>query len=139
MQDKRVVVTIRYSGGAGLKPYFLTVAKKLKQSHPDVVLERLILPAVDHVDSSAAEAATFEVLVDGKVVVGNGRSRRQMLGSDDMTHSRSVFVSMQELDLAISRARRKRRPSNLYGDDDDDASAEMPQKRQKTSGSSSQK
>lgn len=32
MQEKRVVVTIRYSGGAGLKPYFLTVARKLKAS-----------------------------------------------------------------------------------------------------------
>ena len=62
MQEKRAVVTIRYSGDAGLKPYFLTMAKKLKQSHPDVIIERRILPAV--VDGEA----TFEVLVDNKVV-----------------------------------------------------------------------
>jgi len=32
MQDKRVVVTIRYSGESGLRPFFLTAAKKLKLS-----------------------------------------------------------------------------------------------------------
>jgi hypothetical protein len=111
MQDKRVVVTIRYSQGAGLRPYFLTVAKKIKSSHPDVVLERLILPGVLDAD----EEATFEVLVDGRVVVGKGRSSKQKVGLVDMTHARSVFVSMKELDVAIARSRRKRRPSTAYG------------------------
>lgn len=111
MQDKRVVVTIRYSQGAGLRPYFLTVAKKIKSSHPDVVLERLILPGLLDAD----EEATFEVLVDGRVVVGKGRSSKQKVGLVDMTHARSVFVSMKELDVAIARSRRKRRPSTAYG------------------------
>mmetsp|Transcript_6254 Transcript_6254/g.8126 ORF Transcript_6254/g.8126 Transcript_6254/m.8126 type:complete len:220 (+) Transcript_6254:162-821(+) len=105
MQDKRVVVTIRYSGDAGLKPYFLTVAKKLKSSHPDVMIERRILADVEDEE----DEATFEVVVDGKVVIGRGKkesiSRAQTV----------VFVSMQELDIAISRARRKRRPSTTYG------------------------
>jgi hypothetical protein len=114
MQEKRVVVTVRYSGGAGLKPYFLTVAKKLKASHPDVLLERLILPSVDH---DEVEAASFEVLVDGKKVIGNGRSSKQKVGQD-MAHARSVFVSMQAMDAAISRSRRKRRPSTVYGDEE---------------------
>lgn len=120
MQDKRVVVTIRYSGGASLKPYFLTVAKKLKLSHPDVIIERQILPSVLNSDVEA----TFEVLVDGKVVVGNGRVSKQKVGQVDMAHSRSVFVSMQELDVAISRSRRKRRPAKVYGDDE--KTPEMP-------------
>lgn len=113
MQDKRAVVTIRYSGDAGLKPYFLTVAKKVKASHPDVVIERRILPAV------ADGESTFEVLVDGKVVLGKSRPRKLGRGSDNIQQQggrRSVFVSMGELDLAISRARRKNRPNTSYGD-----------------------
>jgi hypothetical protein len=114
MQEKRAVVTIRYSGDAGLKPYFLTLAKKLKASHPDIVIERLILPAV-----ADGNEATFEVLVDGKVVMGKSRPRKVTRGVVDMhmTGRRSIYVSMGELDLAISRARRKHRPSTVYGDD----------------------
>jgi hypothetical protein len=112
MQDKRVVVTIRYSGESGLRPYFLTVAKKLKASHPDVVIERRILPSLEK-DGTAE--ALFEILVDGKVVIGKkNRTRRQRV-SMDVARSRSVFVSMQELDVAVSRARRRRRPTTAYG------------------------
>ena len=118
MQDKRVVVTIRYSGEAGLRPYFLTVAKKLKQSHPDVIVERRILPAASVTSDAGMEnEATFEILVDGTVVVGKTRARRAKVARVDMTKSRSVYVSMQELDVAIARARRRRRPSTtVYGD-----------------------
>jgi hypothetical protein len=118
MQDKRVVVTIRYSGESGLRPYFLTVAKKLKQSHPDVLVERRILPAVPSSSSDGMEGeATFEILVDGTVVVGRTKARRAKVARVDMSKSRSVFVSMQELDFAITRARRRRRPSTtVYGD-----------------------
>jgi hypothetical protein len=114
MQEKRAIVTIRYSGDAGLKPYFLTIAKKLKTSHPDVMIERLILPAV-----ADGNEATFEVLVDGKVVIGKSRPRKVARGVVDMhvIGRRSIYVSMSELDLSISRARRKHRPSTVYGDD----------------------
>jgi hypothetical protein len=118
MQEKRAVVTIRYSGDAGLKPYFLTMAKKIKASHPDVIVERRILPPV--VDG---EASTFEVLVDGKVIIGKSRHRKGGGSSRGVempqNTRRSVFVSMSELDLAISRARRKQRPTTAYGGDDD--------------------
>jgi hypothetical protein len=109
MQSKRAIVSVRYSSEAGLKPYFLTVAKKIKASHPDVVIERRILPPVDEADE-----ATFEILVDGKVVAGN-RTRTRRTKSDTM----AIFISMQEVDLAISRARRKRRPTTMYGTDDE--------------------
>lgn len=108
-----MIVSIRYSGEAGLKPYFLTAAKKLKASHPDVIIERRILPVID---SESQEEATFEIVVDGKVVVGKGRSRKQKVARVDMSNSKSVFVSMQELDIAIARARRKRRPTTVYED-----------------------
>jgi hypothetical protein len=113
MQDKRVVVTIIYSGEAGLKPYFLTVAKKLKASFPDVIIERIILPAVDNADQKGE--ATFEVLVDGNVVVGKVKSRKQKVARVDMAHARSVFVSMQEVEYSIARARKRRRPASTYG------------------------
>ena len=123
MQEKRAVVLIRYSSDAALKPYFLTVAKKLKASHPDVIIERRILPKVpDHGSSSSSnEEPTFEIVVDGKVVVGStgkgGRPRKSKLSRQDMQKGRSIFVSMSELDIAICRARRKSRPSStVYGD-----------------------
>lgn len=116
MQEKRAVVTIRYSEDAGLKPYFLTMAQKIKNSHPDVIVERRILPSVDDGE------ATFEVVVDGKVVIGKSRHRKVGRGVEMPQNSgqrRSIFVSMGELDLAISRARRKQRPTTAYGDEGD--------------------
>jgi hypothetical protein len=98
-----------------LKPYFLTVAKKIKEAHPDVVLDKVILPKVQMSESeSKNDIPTFEVTVDGKVVVPTlGRKDRSMTSTDSLC----VFVSMQELDHAISRARRRRRPSTVYGED----------------------
>lgn len=101
MQEKRVFVTIRYGEKSGWKPYFLTVAKKIKEAHPDVIIERRILPRVDNEE-------TFEILVDGKFVEGSPRKWR--------AETRSVFVSMVEIDLAISKARRRKRPTTTYGD-----------------------
>jgi hypothetical protein len=117
MQDKRVVVTVQYSGDSGLRPYFLTVAKKLKASHPDVIIERRILAEGSGSEGGGGQSeATFEVLVDGKLAVGKGHSQKQKVARVDMSKTRSVFVSMQELDLAISRARRRRRPNSVvYG------------------------
>jgi hypothetical protein len=133
MQEKRAVVTIRYSGDAGLKPYFLTIAKKLKASHPDILIERRILPAA--VDGNDA---TFEVLVEGKVVIGKSRSRklsRNGLAHDvhDVIGRRSVYVSMSELGIAISRARRKHRPTTtVYGGDDAVGTNMLPMNRRST-------
>ena len=114
MQEKRAVVQVCYSGDAGLKPYFLTVAKKLKASHPDVVIERRILPKMD----AETDEPTFEIVVDGKVVVGNGkgRPRKAKISRLDMQKGRSIFVSMAELDIAICRARRRMRPTTMYGE-----------------------
>ena len=124
LQDKRVVVTIQYSAESGLKPYFLTVAKKIKASNPDVILEKRILPAVNE-----GGEPTFEVVVDEKVVVGKNNARMQRSGSDkiiqDSTGGMSVFVSMGELDLAISKARRRRRPHTMYGKEDERSIREM--------------
>lgn len=62
-QDKRVTVSIQYSGESGLKPYYLTVAKKIKKAHPDVIIERKILPSY----GGEMEEPNFEIFVDGKI------------------------------------------------------------------------
>ena len=54
------MVTIGYADGCGLKPFYLTAAKKIKASHPDVVIEKRVLPGLPE-----GEVA-FEILVDGK-------------------------------------------------------------------------
>jgi hypothetical protein len=106
-------VAIRYSADSGMKPYFLTVAKKLKDIHPDIILDKVILPKVVAGDGKPEISPTFEVLVDGKVILPT-------LGKKDRVGSagKIVFVSMVELDIAISRARRRRRPSTVYGDEE---------------------
>lgn len=123
-QDKRVVVTIQYSAESGMKPYYLTVAKKIKSTHPDVILEKRILPALNE-----GGEPTFEVIVDEKVVVGKNNARIQRLGSDkviqDSTGGMSVFISMAELDIALTKARRRRRPQTMYGKEDDSRIREM--------------
>ena len=129
MQGKRVIVTIRYSAGpdAGLRPYFLTAAKKIKAGHPDVILERRKLAELDREADPNAEAF-FEILVDGKVIVGSQRSRssRGKKMSNPDGDDTSIFVSMQALDLAISRARRRRRPSTtVYGEVDETGGGEL--------------
>lgn len=104
------MVTIRYS--QGLKAFYLTVAKRIKEAHPDVLIEKRILPkAVD-----ANEGPTFEVVVDGKVVLPRGRSRKQKY-SEAADLGPSVYVSMYEMENAIAKARRRRRPTTLYGDE----------------------
>jgi len=40
----------------------------------------------------------------------------------------SVFVSMAELDIAISRARRKLRPNTVYGDDGEEKTNAVPRR-----------
>ena len=127
LQEKRVPVAIRYSGQSGLRPFFLTVAKWIKKRNPDVVVEKLILPSVDGDD---LESSTFEVLVDGKVVVGKAATkwqgfRRQSMGSSsgggssggtvstrDLAGGLSIYVSLEEVDLALAKARRRRRPNS---------------------------
>ena len=107
---------IRYTADAGLKPYFLTVAQKIKQAHPDVILDKTILPAMEDGDSET----TFEVVVDGKVVVGQARKEREPSKA-----GLNVFVSMQEVELGIVRARRRRRPATVYGEEASDIRLEM--------------
>jgi len=116
MQKKRVPVTIRYSPRSGLKPYYLTVAKRVKDQHPDVLIERIEIKGEDSgggegTDGEGGSAGTFEVIVDGKIVV----RANQRAGNDN---GGSIFVSMTEMDLAIARAQRRRRPSTAYGEGD---------------------
>lgn len=109
-QSKRVPVSVRYSEDIHLKPYFLTVAKKIKENYPDVVLDKVVLPKVQTSEGKFTEGLTFEVAVDGKIVVRT--PARKSYGIENM----HVYVNMQEVDAAILRARRRRRPQTVYGE-----------------------
>ena len=127
MSNKRVPVEIRYnSQQSGLRPFFLTVAKKVKDKYPDVVVQKTDLASLS--SSGGGEApGVFEVLVDGKGVVGKAETKRQSIGNGngggssggvsspvDLANGISIYVSMSEIDQAITKARRKRRPSTTY-------------------------
>jgi len=144
-KTKRINVTIRYTGNAGLRPFFLTVAKYIKTSNPDVIIERNILPSVE----GSEDATTFEVIVDGKIIVGKDKMKRQNIAasssssssntdessssststngnnngassdSNYLANGMSVFISMHEISSAISKARKKRRPNTMYLSDED--------------------
>lgn len=95
------------------------MAKKLKASHPDLIIERQILPRTEKGDSGEKEP-TFEIVIDNKVAVGIGKGRPHKAKISRMQKERSVFVSMSELDIAISRARRRVRPTTtVYGDNEE--------------------
>jgi len=137
-REKRVKVAIRYSASSGLRPFYLTVANRITSAHPDVLLEKRIIPA------SSETGDVFEVFVDGKIVLekrnskllrvsssrsssdggnggddskrngGNEDSDGKNVGDADIAGGRCVFVSMEKLDHELSKARKKRRPSTMY-------------------------
>ena len=148
IQEKRVPIIIRYSEEAGLRSYFLTAAKRIKDSNPDVFVEKRLIPTLE---DNKDEDLIFEVIVDDKVIIGkpqckwHGVSRTQNGGSSSSSGNEkksnngggsggngnekdgsdgaavssrvfgmSVFISMKDVDDAIAKARRKRRPNSAY-------------------------
>eukprot|EP00903_Cladosiphon_okamuranus_P019110 g17583.t1 len=100
MQDRRVPVSIKYSGGGGFKRYFEEIAMVLKRHFPDVIINREIVEV-----SSTREEEVFEIRIDGKLVCAK---RRGKLG---------VFLHMETFAQAIRKARQRRRPGSIvYGD-----------------------
>jgi hypothetical protein len=121
-QEKRVLVTFRFSATPGLKPYYLTVAKKIKESNSDVIVEKVILPTAE---DDVLEDTVFEVLIDGKVVIGKSRGKFQGVRrstkpeiSSNKVYGMSVYVSMEDVNVAIGKARKRRRPTTLYNPED---------------------
>lgn len=142
MQEKRVKVTIRYSASSGLRPFYLTVADKIKSFHPDVLLERRVVPKVG--SDAGEQGLIFEVLVDGKVIVGKKKTmflkvrtsssssssnndkgddedkrRENQSGEVNFAGGRSIFISMEKLEQELVKARKKRRPSTMYKNKED--------------------
>ena len=122
-QEKRVNVSIRYSSVPGLRPYYLTIAKKIKESNPDVLVDKAILPTGE---DDVLEDTVFEVLVDGKVIIGKPRTSFQSVRrsqkeeiSNNKVYGMSVYISMEDVNVAIGKARKKRRPTtNVYVPED---------------------
>ena len=147
MTSKRVPVEIRYnSQQGGLRPFFLTVAKKIKANYLDVVMQKTDL-ATAAGGETPGDSMVFEVLVDGRPVVGKAETKRQSISRSDsggsskggtsggasgdapqqpvdLANGISVYVSMQEIDQAITKARRKRRPSTTYSQQGEDMGSE---------------
>ena len=140
-------VTVRYSADAGLRPFYLTVANQIKTTHPDALLEKRILPPVGS-DAGGADAI-FEVVVDGKTVIGKKKTKILRLGdrklsgggedddadngkdegsnaksggdttTPDIAGGRTIFVSMEKLDHEMNKARKRRRPNTMYKNKED--------------------
>lgn len=102
MQQKRVRLSIRYSGG---ERYALQTFERIKEivnsCFPDVVVEKSIREV-----RSSRDTGKFELVVDDRVVYRKPPERQ------------GVFLSMRALTTAIVRARRLRRPGTVYGDSD---------------------
>mmetsp|Transcript_26309 Transcript_26309/g.40364 ORF Transcript_26309/g.40364 Transcript_26309/m.40364 type:complete len:214 (+) Transcript_26309:212-853(+) len=112
---EKPVVMIRYSGASGLQPFYLTLAKKIEEKFPNVVVEKQILP------NSEEKEATFEVMVDDKILIGNNKDRMSRTGysrADLGGGKKKIFVSMGELETAIAKAMRKRRPKTVVAAED---------------------
>ncbi|CAM9535192.1 unnamed protein product [Ectocarpus sp. 12 AP-2014] len=100
MQDRRVPVSIKYSGGGGFKRYFEEIAIVLKRHFPDVLIDREIVEV-----SSTREEEVFEIRIDGKLVCAKRRGKP------------GVFLHMETFAQAIRKARQRRRPGAIvYGD-----------------------
>jgi hypothetical protein len=94
-----------------MRPFYLTVAKLIKSSHPDVVIEKDLIPVAGE---ESEEDPVFEVIVDGKVVVGKSRSNWQPVDSNgrkDLANGLSVFIPMYEINSQLAKARRRKRPT----------------------------
>ena len=112
-KEKRVVVTILFTENAGLRPFFLTVAQRIKAAHPDVFIEKRVLPRATQ--DTQDMNAIFEIQVDGRKINGPNKKLSNNVGT--------AFIPMTEIAVAISKARKRRRPATFYGLDeyDDDA------------------
>lgn len=101
MQDRRVPVMIKYTGGGGFKRYYDEIVHVLKMHFPDVRIAREI------VEGSTREEEIFEIRIDGKLVC---TKRRRKPG---------VYLHMETLQQAIRKARQRRRPGAIvYGDEE---------------------
>lgn len=97
------------------------MAKKIKEAYPDVKFDKVVIPKVQlNENSKGNELVTFEVMVDGKMVVRTP-GRKGSFGSENM----HVYVNMQEVEGAIIRARKRRRPQTVYGEDTSNARLEL--------------
>mmetsp|Transcript_4501 Transcript_4501/g.6860 ORF Transcript_4501/g.6860 Transcript_4501/m.6860 type:complete len:99 (+) Transcript_4501:301-597(+) len=78
------------------------------------------------VEDNKLDETIFEVLVDSKIVIGKSRSKWQNVrrsGKQEINNNKvygmSVYVSMEDVNVAIGKARKKRRPATtVYGPED---------------------
>eukprot|EP00638_Chattonella_subsalsa_P005545 CAMPEP_0117746542 /NCGR_PEP_ID=MMETSP0947-20121206/8005_1 /TAXON_ID=44440 /ORGANISM="Chattonella subsalsa, Strain CCMP2191" /LENGTH=229 /DNA_ID=CAMNT_0005563879 /DNA_START=78 /DNA_END=767 /DNA_ORIENTATION=+ len=102
MQDRRVSMYFRYTGGVGLKLYYLFAAKHFKQDFPELKISRKVLPCRN--DKDRLET-TFEIHIDHKLVYQKRPEKK------------AVYLELSTIEEAIVKARREKRPNTVvYGD-----------------------
>ena len=113
-----MIITIIFTENSGLWPFFLTAANRIKMAYPDVLIEKRVLPRAGQGGDNAPDVnSIFEIQVDGRKIAGNGANKK--LSNSVGT----AFVPMKELELAISRARKRRRPTTFYGKQNENSEA----------------
>ena len=87
-----------------------------------MIVEKIILPTAE---DDVLEDTVFEVLIDGKVVIGKSRGKFQGVRrsnqpeiNSNKVYGMSVYVSMEDVNVAIGKARKRRRPTTLYNPED---------------------
>jgi len=115
MQQKRVRLSIRYSGGErDATKVYSRIKQLVSLRFPDVVVEKRIRNV-----RSPKDTGVFEILVDDRLVYSKPTERD------------GIFLSMRTLTQAIVRARRLRRPGQtVYGDSDSVKACYAHQERQ---------
>jgi hypothetical protein len=77
-QEKRVKVTVRYTAEAGLRPFYLNVANRIKLAHPDILLEKRM---ATRMVTLSTKSLLFEYLVPERVghSIGTGSTSRVLI------------------------------------------------------------
>jgi len=101
MQRKRIHVHFRYTGGAGLKLFFLFAATQLKERFPELVISKTVVPCRSERER---EETLFEITIDDKLVYSKRPEKK------------AVYLEMSSLSETVMKARREKRPKGVYGD-----------------------
>lgn len=95
MDTNRVVVTISYSCGIGLRKFYKAAARKVMENHPDVLIRKKLI-----LERQNGNLPFFQIDVDGKSVYTK------------KPEARSIFLNMASIKSAIKIASIRRRKAS---------------------------
>jgi len=98
IQDRRVNVQFKYTGGCGLKLYYLFAAQHLKKKFPDIRIIRKVI-------AIRGDETVFEIRIDDKLVYSKRPDKK------------GVYLEFETFEDIIKKTRRAKRPNSIvYGD-----------------------